>query len=89
MGGVIGEIYWDWYYLDLLWGKDELRGRGYGHRLLTHAEGEARQRGAKNVYLDTFSFQAPDFYEQHGNQVFGELQNLPPGYQRWFLTKQL
>jgi N-acetylglutamate synthase-like GNAT family acetyltransferase len=86
---VIDEIYWDWFYLDLLWGKDELRGRGYGHRLLTHAEGEARQPGAKNVYLDPFGFQAPNFYEQHGYQVFGELQNFPPGYQRCFLIKQL
>ena len=66
VGGVIGEIYWDWLYIDLLWVKEELRGRGYGHRLLTIAEQEARQCGAKNVYLDTFSFQAPDFYKQHG-----------------------
>ena len=67
----------------------ELRGRGYGHRLLTVAEDEARKRGAKNVYLDTFSFQVPDFYKQHGYQVFGELQNFPPGHQRYFFTKQL
>jgi GNAT superfamily N-acetyltransferase len=61
VGGVIGEIYWDWFYLDLLWVKDELRGRGYGHRLLTLAEQEARQRGAKNAYLDTFSFRRQTF----------------------------
>ena len=89
VGGVIGEIYWGWFYLDLLWVKDELRGRGYGHRLLTLAEQEARQRGAKNVYLDTFSFQAPDFCKQHGYQVFGELEDFPPGHQRYFLAKKL
>jgi GNAT superfamily N-acetyltransferase len=89
VGGVIGVIYWDWLYIDLMWVKDELRGHGYGHRLLTLIEEEARQRGAKNVYLDTFSFQAPDFYKQHGYQVFGELHNFPPGHQRYFLTKQL
>ena len=89
VGGVIGAIYWDWFYLDLMWVKDDLRGRGFGHRLLTLAEDEARQRGAENVYLDTFSFQAPNFYKQHGYQVFGELQNFPPGHQRYFFTKQL
>ena len=89
VGGVIGETYWDWFYLDLLWVQEELRGRGYGHRLLTIAEDKARQSGAKNVYLDTFSFQVPDFYKQHGYQVFGELQNFPPGHQRYFLKKQL
>ena len=53
VGGVIGEIHWDWLHIYLLWVKDGLRGRGFGHRLLTKAEDEARQRGAKNAYLDT------------------------------------
>jgi GNAT superfamily N-acetyltransferase len=89
VGGVIGSTYWDWLYIDLLWVKEDLRGCGYGHRLLTAAEQEARQRGAKNAYLDTFSFQAPDFYEQHGYQVFGTLEDFPTGHQRYFLTKLL
>ena len=89
VGGLIGETHWDWFFTHLLWVKEELRGRGYGHRLLTLAEDEARQRGAKNAYLDTFSFQAPDFYKQHGYQVFGELQDFPAGHQRYFLKKQL
>lgn len=88
-GGVIGVIYWDWLYVDLMWLKEEFRGRGYGHRLLTLLEDEARQRGARQAYLDTFSFQAPDFYVKHGYRVFGELPNFPPGHQRFFLTKKL
>lgn len=89
VGGVIGETYWDWFYVDLLWVEEELRGRGYGHHLLVKAEEEARRRGAVHAYLDTFSFQAPAFYEQHGYQVFGELEDFPPGYQRYFMRKQL
>jgi len=89
VGGVIGATHWDWFYINLMWIKDEFRGRGYGHRLLTQAEDEARQRGARNAYLDTFSFQAPDFYKKHGYQVFGELKDFPTGHQRYFLSKQL
>jgi GNAT superfamily N-acetyltransferase len=89
VGGVIGATYWDWLHIDLMWVREDLRGCGYGHRLLALAEDEARQRGAKNAYLDTFSFQAPDFYLQHGYQVFGELQDFPAGHQRYFLAKQL
>jgi ribosomal protein S18 acetylase RimI-like enzyme len=88
-GGLIGKTYWDWFYIDLLFVKEELRGCGYGHRLLEMAENEARKRGAKHVFLDTFSFQAPGFYTQHGYQVFGELKDFPPRHQRYFLTKQL
>ena len=89
VGGVVSETYWDWLFIDLLWVKDDLRGRGYGHQLLMKVEKEAQQRGAKNAYLDTFSFQAPDFYTQHGYDVFGELSDFPPGHQRLFLTKRL
>jgi len=89
VGGVIGATYWNWLHVDLMWIKEEFRGRGYGHRLLTLAEEEARQRGAKHAYLDSFSFQAPDFYKKHGYQVFGELADFPTGHQRYFLTKQL
>ena len=88
VGGVIGATYWDWLYIDLMWIREDLRGQGYGQQLLELAEEEARKRGARNAYLDTFSFQAPNFYKKHG-YYFGELQNFPPGHQRFFLQKKL
>jgi GNAT superfamily N-acetyltransferase len=88
-GGVIGATYWDWLYIDLMWIREDLRGQGYGQQLLQLAEDEARKRGAKNAYLDTFSFQSPNFYKKNGYYFFGELQNFPPGHQRYFLTKKL
>jgi GNAT superfamily N-acetyltransferase len=89
VGGVIGVTYWDWLSIDLMWIKDDLRGRGYGSRLLTLIEDAARQRGAKHAHLDTFSFQAPGFYKKHGYQVFGELPDFPSGHTRYYLVKQL
>jgi len=89
VGGVIGATYWDWLYINLMWITEELRGRGYGQQLLMLAEEEGRKRGAKQVYLDTFSFQAPGFYKKYGYEVFGELHDFPPGHQRYFLTKHL
>jgi GNAT superfamily N-acetyltransferase len=72
-----------------MWIREDLRGHGYGGRLLTSIEDEARRRGAKKVFLDTFSFQAPDFYIRHGYRVFGELPDFPPASRRYFLTKAL
>jgi GNAT superfamily N-acetyltransferase len=88
-GGVIAETYWEWLYIDLLWVREQLRGQGFGHLLLTAAEQEAMQLGAKHAYLDTFSFQAPEFYKQHGYEVFGELQDFPVGHTRYFFAKEL
>ena len=88
VGGVIGATYWDWLYINLMWIREDLRGKGYGQRLLAQAEEEARTRGAKNSYLDTFSFQAPDFYKKQGYEIFGELHDFPIGHQRYFLKEE-
>jgi GNAT superfamily N-acetyltransferase len=89
VGGVIGATYWNWLYINLMWIRKDLRGQGYGTKLLTLAEDEARQRGAKHAYLDTFSFQAPDFYKKQGYEEFGRLDNFPGQYTRYFFSKDL
>lgn len=88
-GGLIGATYWDWLYIDLLFVKEALRRQRYGRQLLALAEAEALRRGAKNAYLDTFSFQAPEFYTRQGYRVFGELPDFPQGQTRYFMTKGL
>ncbi len=89
LGGIIGETHWDWLFINLMWLPDGLRGQGFGHQLLTAAEDEGRRRGAAHAYLDTFSFQAPEFYQKHGYQVFGTLDEFPAGHKRYYLVKQL
>ncbi len=89
VGGVLAEVYWDWLYIDLLWVDQPLRGNGYGTSLMARMEEEARQLGAKNAYLDTFSFQAPEFYQQLGYRSFGELGDFPEGQRRFFMRKAL
>jgi hypothetical protein len=41
------------------------------------------------IWLDTFDFQAPDFYRGHGFTEFGKLSDYPPGHQRYFFQKRL
>ena len=72
-----------------MWVREDLRGQGYGRRPLTLAEDAARARGAGHAHLDTFTFQAPDFYRKLGYEVFVELKDFPPGHNRFFLTKTL
>ncbi|GET35341.1 putative N-acetylmannosamine-6-phosphate epimerase superfamily protein [Microseira wollei NIES-4236] len=48
------------------------------------AESEAKKRGCHHCYLDKFSFQALGFYQKLGYQIFGILQDFPPGHQRYF-----
>jgi len=89
VGGLLGEIYWGWLHIEILWIVEDLRHQGHGKTLLAAAEQEAIRRGCHHAYLDTLSFQAPSFYEKHGYTLFGELQDMPIGHKRYFLQKAL
>ena len=89
VGGVIGETHWDWLYVNLMWIREDLRGKGYGQRLLELAENEARKRGAKQAYLDTFSFQAPEFYRRCGYASALRIDGFPDGIAKHLMVKHL
>jgi GNAT superfamily N-acetyltransferase len=74
-GGVSGTIYCDWLRVDGLWVDDGLRRRGIGTELMIRAENHAITRGCHSAWLTTF--QARDFYEAVGYELFGMLDNFP------------
>ena len=43
-----------------------------------YEEEEAKAMGATLVHLDTFDWQAKDFYLKHGYEIFGVLDDCPP-----------
>jgi GNAT superfamily N-acetyltransferase len=89
LAGLNGYTDWGWLFVKLLWVCEPLRGTGMGSRLLAAAELEARARGCRGVWLDTFGFQARGFYEKQGYSMFGELGDFPEGHARYFLSKRL
>jgi GNAT superfamily N-acetyltransferase len=89
VGGLYGETYLNWMYISLFWLADEFRGKGFGSKIMQTAEKEARKRGVKNAFVDSFSFQAPGFYKKLGYREFGKLKDFPAGHSRSFLTKAL
>src|SRR5579859_2075713 len=88
-GGLLGRTWGGWLYVELLYVPDAARGTGLGRALMARAEAEARARGCRGIWLDTFSFQARGFYEKLGFTVIGRLDDYPPGHQRFFLQKRL
>ncbi|MDD7909283.1 GNAT family N-acetyltransferase [Pseudovibrio exalbescens] len=87
VGGLQGAILWDWFYIKLLSLSEETRGHGTGRRILEKAEAIARERGCVGVWLDTYTFQSPEFYRALGYQSFGELPDHPRGHSRIFFRK--
>jgi GNAT superfamily N-acetyltransferase len=88
VAGLDGMVEANWLFVDNLWVAESLRGLGIGSWLLAEGEHRAVARGCHSAWLDTFSFQAPDFYRKLGYTVFATL-DYPPAHQRYFLRKSL
>jgi len=72
-----------------LWIEQNSRSQGYGSELLKVAEQEGIKYGCLYSTLDTFSFQAEEFYLKNGYQRIGEIPNYLFEHSRIFLRKKL
>lgn len=85
VGGLTAHPVQGWLFIKLLGVTEGQRGGGTGRALLAEAEDFARQNGLVGVYLDTFEFQAPRFYETLGYTECGRLPAHRGAPQRiWF-----
>ncbi|MBT3275665.1 MAG: GNAT family N-acetyltransferase [Spirochaetales bacterium] len=90
VGGIKGSYTnYGWLWIDLLFVSESVRGIGYGSKLIRHIEDEARNNGCKYAYLNSFSFQAVNFYKKQGYKVFGELSDFPEGHSVCCMSKSL
>ncbi|MFF7369464.1 GNAT family N-acetyltransferase [Streptomyces tricolor] len=89
-GGLVGHTWTTWLHITYLWVDARHRGAGLGTRLLAEAERIARaDRGCAAARLETWDFQAPDFYRRQGYEVVGVIPDYPPGITEYTLTKRL
>jgi GNAT superfamily N-acetyltransferase len=79
VGGAVGRTWAHACELQQIWVDAGHRRQGLGGELLRRFEALARRRGCHTFYLETFSFQAPDFYRQHGYRVAAEIRAFPHG----------
>lgn len=89
VAGISGSTFMDLMRVDLLWVDEKLRGTGAGSSLLEAAETFGKENGCTLITLDTFSFQAPGFYEKKGYSCFGTVEDcLAPGVTRYYYMKR-
>lgn len=88
-GGLWALSLWGSFYIALIVAPDGARGQGLGGGMMARAEAEARRQGCREMWLDTFAFQARPFYERLGFSVFGQLDGPAPAFPRWFMRKAL
>lgn len=76
-------------YISILFVNEDKRGQGLGRFLLEFMEQEAKKENIQLIHLDTFDFQAKDFYLKYGYEIFGVLDDCPQGHKRYYMKKKL
>ena len=66
LGGATGYIFDKVAMVKYLWIDENLRGQGRGVQIFDILESEFKQRNVEEIHLDTYSFQAPEFYRKLG-----------------------
>jgi GNAT superfamily N-acetyltransferase len=89
IGGAIARTWGECCELRQLWVDPSHRRRGIGRRLVEILEQGARHRGCTLTYLETFSFQAPQFYRSLGFDVACEFRGFPGGVVKYIMRKRL
>lgn len=90
IAGCVARMYcWNVLYIDILWVDKNYRNQGLGSKLLEYVEDTAKKKGCYLIHLDTFDFQAKDFYLNHGYEIFGTLKDCPKGHCRYYLKKSI
>ncbi len=87
VGGLWGRTGYGFPFVELL-ALGPAKGVGLGREVMGIAEAEARRRGLVGIWLDTWTFQAPGFYEKLGFTECGRIPDYPPGHDKIFYVKR-
>ncbi|MFY0278099.1 GNAT family N-acetyltransferase [Bacillus cytotoxicus] len=89
LGGISGNTKMQSLVIQFLWIDESLQGKGFGKKLIKKAEKFAVEKKCRIIKVDTFSFQAPDFYKNLGFEVYGTVEDFPEGHNHYLLFKKL
>ena len=89
IGGLRAVGDWDWLNIEVIWVDEAVRGTGVGAQLLKKAEAYAMENNFFRISLETGSFQAREFYEKQGYEIFGQLEDYPIGHTMYYMKKVL
>ena len=87
IGGISCRAFYKSFLIDHLWIDNEHRRKGYGTKLLIESERIAREHGCISFQTSSYSFQAPEFYQKFGYDVFGIFEGYPHGIKKFYLEK--
>ncbi|HVE90020.1 MAG TPA: GNAT family N-acetyltransferase [Burkholderiaceae bacterium] len=89
VGGALARWWGTACELQQIWVDEALRRRGIGASLMQRVEAIAIEHGCRLLYLDTFSYQAPEFYYRLGYETACQIDGFPSGGSKFTVRKSL
>lgn len=89
VGGAIGRTWGLCCEIQQVWVHYDYRRQGIGRRLISELHRLAESCGCRTFYLETFSFQSPQFYQSLGYEVRLELVGFGNGISKFVMVRQL
>lgn len=89
VGGAVGRSWGRCAELQQLWVDPARRRQGLGAALVRRFEAVAAGRGCTQVYLETFSFQAPRLYHALGYAPMASIDGFAPGVAKFLMARRL
>ncbi|MFC3909299.1 GNAT family N-acetyltransferase [Legionella dresdenensis] len=79
----------DALYIDILWLEEGYRRQKLGTEIINTIAEQANKNNIKKLYVDTYDFQAVDFYVKQGFLIIAEVKNYLLEHDLVYLKKEL
>ncbi|WDY53527.1 GNAT family N-acetyltransferase [Vibrio fluvialis] len=90
VGGLTGVFFITSVQVRFLWLSEAIRKQGIGNQLISQLELMCAEKKIGNIMVDTYTYQAPLFYESHGFEEIGRYKDyLVEGVDKIFYQKRL
>tara|TARA_R110000868_G_scaffold408330_1_gene691343 strand:+ start:1112 stop:1537 length:426 start_codon:yes stop_codon:yes gene_type:complete len=89
IGGAIVFKYKDAFYVDVIWISEKFRHKGIGSKIMGMIEDEANTNKISKFFVDTYGFQAQEFYQKYGFKIISTVPDYLLGHDRIFMRKDI
>ncbi len=87
VGAIVVRPYWGALHFKNLWVSEKKKGRGIGKQLMKKALDFGEKQGYLFAFVETFSFQASEFYQKFGFQIEFTRKGFSHGVSILYLRK--
>jgi len=89
IGGALIWEHSDALYIDVIWCNEKYQKQGIGTKIIAMIDDVARNKGLPKIFVDTYEFQAQDFYKKNGFYCIGIIPKYLKDNDRIFMRKDI